>query len=177
MKHPLWHLLVVAGGAIALFAAIKVKEWWDARSVVSHERGFEPPSVSVLALALMSTASAALHSAVSGEHFQEAFVFGAFFLVASVAQAGWAVAIVYRPRPSLLLAAAAGNAAVVVLWVVTRTVGLPIGPEPWHPETIGVIDLVCTALEVAVVVGAFVLLARTDAKIHQSGLMDPVAPG
>jgi hypothetical protein len=35
---------------------------------------------------------------------------------------------------------------------VTRTVGLPIGPERWSPEAVGVADVVCAALEATVVV-------------------------
>jgi hypothetical protein len=46
-----------------------------------------------------------------------------------------------------------GNAAVVVLWIVTRTVGNLVGPEPDMPEPIGVADSVATAFEVAIVIG------------------------
>ena len=54
---------------------------------------------------------------------------------------------------------AAGNAAVVLVWAVSRTAGLPIGPEVWHPEAISALDVVATALEAGLVLGGSILLA------------------
>ena len=45
-----------------------------------------------------------------------------------------------------------GNAAIVVLWIVTRTVGTLIGPEPATPEPIGLADSVATVFELTIVV-------------------------
>jgi hypothetical protein len=68
--------------------------------------------------------------------------------------------IAYRPNRTLLLVGAVGNAATIVLWTLTRTVGLPVGPQPWHPEAIGPLDLISTLLELAIVLCAATLLAR-----------------
>ncbi|MDP9333135.1 MAG: hypothetical protein M3Q30_07480 [Actinomycetota bacterium] len=164
--HPLWHLLIVAAGAVGVLAVIKAKEHWD-RDLrprrANRTRWFPAPTVPVLTLALLSAATAAIHSAVSAEHFEEAFIFGAFFLAASAAQAGWAILIVYRPSRALLLVGAVGNAATIVLWTLTRTVGLPVGPRPWHPEAIGTLDLISTLLELAIVLCAARVVARTTA--------------
>ena len=44
------------------------------------------------------------------------------------------------------------------MWAISRTVGVPFGPEPWTPESIGVVGLLSQADElVAVVLVAFVL--------------------
>ena len=148
--HPLWHLLIVAAGAVGVFVVIKAKEHWDRElrpRRANRTRWFPAPTVPVLALALLSAATAAIHSAVSAEHFEEAFIYGAFFLAASSAQAGWAVVIAYRPNRALLLVGAVGNAAIIVLWILTRTVGLPVGPQPCHPEAVGPLDLISTLLE------------------------------
>jgi hypothetical protein len=158
--HPLWHLLIVAGGAIGLFVAIKTKEHLDRRGPRPARRSFSSPAWPIIGLALLSATAGALHSAVSAEHFQEAFVFGAFFLASSTLQAGWAVAIIYRPSRSLLHIGIFANAATIALWSVTRTVGLPLGPLPWHAEAIGAIDLICTVVELALVIGALTLLER-----------------
>lgn len=161
--HPLWHLLIVAAGAVGVFAVIKAKEHWDRelRPRPAHRTRWVPaPTAPVLALALLSAACAAIHSAVSAEHFREAFIFGAFFLAASTSQAGWAILIVYRPNRTLLWVGAVGNAATIVLWTLTRTVGLPVGPQPWRAEAIGTLDLISTLLELAVVLCAARLLAR-----------------
>jgi len=164
--HPLWHLLIVAAGAVGVFVVIKAKEHWDRALRPRHAnrtRWFPAPTVPVLTLARLSAAAAAIHSAVSAEHFEEAFIYGAFFLAASSAQAGWAVVIAYRPNRALLLVGAAGNAAIIVLWILTRTVGLPVGPQPWHPEAIGTLDLISTLLELAIVLCAATLIARRTA--------------
>jgi hypothetical protein len=36
---------------------------------------------------------------------------------------------------------------VVALWVISRTSGLPIGPAPWRPEPMGLIDALASADE------------------------------
>jgi hypothetical protein len=43
------------------------------------------------------------------------------------------------------------NSAVIAVWIVSRTIGLPIGPHPWQPEAIGLLDLFATGFEVALV--------------------------
>src|SRR5437773_2119647 len=80
--HPLWHLLIVAAGAVTVFVVIKAKEHRDRPRRARRSRRFSAPTVPILALALLSAAGAAIHSAVSAEHFDEAFLYGAFFLVA-----------------------------------------------------------------------------------------------
>jgi len=89
------------------------------------------------------------------EHFEEWWGYGAFFLVAASAQ------VVYVP----LLLGIAGNSAIVLLYLLTRVVGIPLfGPEAGEVEGVGIIDVCATSSEVAIVValGALVLwrLAR-----------------
>jgi hypothetical protein len=158
--HPLWHLLVVAGGAVGVFVVIKLREQFAADESRHRSPWRSPPTVAVVALALLSAAAAGIHASVSAEHFREAFIFGAFFLAASAAQAGWAVLVIARPSRPVLVVGAAGNAMVIILWTLTRTVGLPVGPEPWRPESIGALDVISTLLELAIVIAAANLVAR-----------------
>jgi hypothetical protein len=119
------------------------------------------PSRGTAALAAASAGAGLVHALVCPEHFKEAWSFGAFFLVAAAAQVAWAWRAWWRGATrSLLLAAAVGNAAVVVLWLVTRTVGLPIGPEPGVAEGVGGADVLATALELYLVVAAAWALTR-----------------
>jgi peptidoglycan/LPS O-acetylase OafA/YrhL len=117
-----------------------------------------PRSPLVVGVALASVGGSVTHAAVGPKHFNEATMFGVFFLVASALQAAWALLVIRRADRQLLAIGAAGNAAVLVLWAVTRTVGLPIGPEIWHPEAVFAPDLAASLLEVAVIVGALWLL-------------------
>jgi hypothetical protein len=109
-------------------------------------------------VALFSLGAAAVHVFVIERHFAEYWLFGAFFLVLAVLQAAWAIAVVARPGRRLLVLGAAGNLIVVTVWLVTRTVGLPVGPDAGSPEAVAFVDLAATVFEAVVVVGVFVLL-------------------
>jgi hypothetical protein len=108
----------------------------------------------VIAYSVASAAvgAAAIHYAVVAEHLGEWWGFGLFFVASAVAQLVWAVVIVASPSRALIWAGVVGNAAIVVLWIVTRTVGTLVGPEPATPEPIGLADSVATAFEIAIVV-------------------------
>lgn len=111
-------------------------------------------------VALLSLGAAAIHAAVIGEHFKQYALFGAFFAIVAALQLAWGVLVVGRPSATVYLAGALGNGLVVVLWVISRSTGLPLGPEPWSAEEITVIDAVATVYEAVAVVGALVLLTR-----------------
>src|SRR5215471_5579947 len=113
-------------------------------------------------LASLSAGAAAIHFAVIFEHFTEYALYGAFFLVLSWAQLVWAAVVLWRPsRLRLWLwLGAAGNALVVVIYVASRTVGLPVGPDVGHPEPAGGLDVVSVVLEVALIAGCVALLWR-----------------
>jgi hypothetical protein len=174
--HPAWHFAVVAGGAVLVFLAIKAKEGWDHH--VSRVAGAQRtndlangsrrprPSGPFVALAIASAGAAATHAAVGPAHFREAAAFGVFFALAAASQAGWAVLLLLRPTRRLLVVGAIGNAAVVALWAVTRTIGLPIGPDPWRPEAIGAADALAAQLEIALTLGASWLLFRSTQRMR-----------
>jgi hypothetical protein len=120
------------------------------------------PSVSVAqaSLAALSMAAAAIHFAVMGEHFAEYLAFGVFFSVVAWSQAVWAVGVIVRPSRRLLLVGLVGNAVVILVWLISRTTGLPIGPEAGAPEPAAFIDVLSTILEVAIVAGTAMLVLR-----------------
>jgi len=92
----------------------------------------------------------------------------AFFLVVGAAQLAWGgVALVRAPRWWLALGAA-GNLIVVATWVVSRTAGLPVGPEAGITLPAHFPDSLATALEVVVVAGAAVLLARGQGTVRSA---------
>jgi hypothetical protein len=128
--------------------------------------------------AIMSLATAVIHFAVAGEHFQEYWVFGVFMLVVAWLQLMWAIVVALLPARPLLWAGAVLNAAVVVVYIVTRTVGDVIGPTPHEVETVGFGDGLCTVLEAVVIAGcAWLLLARPAQQERPALLLAPVATG
>jgi hypothetical protein len=112
------------------------------------------------ALALLSMGAAVIHFVVIPGHWDEYWGQGLFFIVAAVAQLLWAVWVVVAPSRLLYLAGAVGNAAIVVLWIVTRTAGVPAGPGAGEREAVEFADTLATVLEVLLVVGALAV-ART----------------
>lgn len=92
-------------------------------------------------------------------HFNEYTLFGIFFLAVAWFQALWAVLVVKSHDRRLLLSGLAVNTGVVVIWVWSRTAGLPIGPEPGVAEQVGAADAISTALEALILVWTTLLLA------------------
>jgi hypothetical protein len=104
---------------------------------------------STLPVAVVSCAAAAgVHAAVGPAHFHEGPAIGLFFVLAAVGQLVWSAALVMRPDARLLRVGVLGNAALVALWAVTRTVGLP----GLASESVGPWDLACVAWEVVAAV-------------------------
>ena len=109
-------------------------------------------------LAITSGVAAVIHFAVSGSHFQEYWAFGAFMLVVAWLQLAWSVGMWVAPSRPLIAAGAVLNAGVVLVYVVTRTVGDVIGPTPDEVEPVGFGDAFCTVCEALVVLGCVALL-------------------
>lgn len=93
-----------------------------------------------------------IHLAAVSEHAAHWWLHGVFFLVLGVVQIGWAVQAMEGGPLPVPRGYAALNATVIGLWFVSRTTGLPVGPEPWQAEAVGTADLLCSALEAVVVV-------------------------
>jgi len=137
----------IASGRLGVTAPQALRASWPGSEVFDRV-----PSL-YLPLAVVSSAAAAgVHAAVGPAHFREGLVFGLFFAVAALAQVGWSVAMAFRPSRPLLVAAVVGNSAVLLLWLFTRTIGLP-GLLP-GPEAVGLWDLCCGVWELTVVVAA-----------------------
>ena len=109
--------------------------------------------------ATCSLAAAVIHFRVAPEHLREFWLFGVVFVVMGLAQAVWAFLSIGRVTRAILVVGVLGNAALVLIWIVSRTVGLPVGPEAWMAEPIGMLDVLSTLLE-GIVVGVSALLLR-----------------
>jgi hypothetical protein len=110
-------------------------------------------------LAVASVGAGVVHFAYASSHFAEYWAYGAFFVGVAWLQLLWAYAIVRRPSRALLLLGALGNLAVIGVWALTRTAGDLIGPGAGSAEKVGFPDVLSSALEGVVVLGAVVLLA------------------
>ncbi len=111
-------------------------------------------------LALLSVLTAAIHASVIREHLHEYAPFGEFFAALTITQLAAAAVLITSPSRRLLATIAAGNLAVALLWVASRTSGLPIGAEHWTAEPVQLKDAVCTAAECALAAGTLALRRR-----------------
>lgn len=109
-------------------------------------------------VAAASAGAATIHFAVIGQHFEEWWLFGVFFVAVAAAQLVWMLAVVRHPTRGVYVVGVLGNALVAVTWVVSRTTGVPLGPEAGEPEPVGIADTVSTAFEVALVILTLLLL-------------------
>ena len=125
-----------------------------------------PAGVVLVAAGLCTSGAAAIHFAVTNEHFNEWWGYGVFFFLAGWVQLLWAAIAVRVHSRGLLAIGLVGNASVVVLWLVTRTVGLPFGPEPGEAESLGWADGISTAFEAAAALCCLVLLLRPLAALR-----------
>ena len=109
-------------------------------------------------LAMLSLGAAGIHFAVMSDHFNLTWYHGAFFATAAWLQLAWAVAIVMKPSRRLLLAGIIGNLVIAEVWLVSRTIGIPFGPQSGVAEAVSFSDVLCTTLEVGIVLGSLALL-------------------
>src|SRR5207245_1497924 len=166
-NHPALKL----GGAffVAGLAAIAVL---FGRSVLGAERpnaqnaqhhGFSAMTwrgIVLMALAFLSVAAATLHFAVIEQHFAEYWLYGAFFITINLFELVWALLAVAAPSRPLYWASVVINSLTIVSYVITRTVGLLVGPAAHQTEMIGFGDLTATAFEAVLVIGSLLLLFR-----------------
>lgn len=109
--------------------------------------------------AAMSLFAALVHLWATPEHLSEWWGYGAFFLGVALAQGVYAAVLLRRPSRRLLLAGIIGNSSIVLLYLATRTLGVPpVGPEAGEVEAVGLIDACATASEVVLVGALGVLL-------------------
>ncbi len=97
-------------------------------------------NTTVYAVAVLSLLAAAIHLWAAPEHFEEWWGYGVFFLAAAGAQGMYALVLLRWSGRSLFILGIAGNLSIVILWLVTRTSGIPLfgphageveGPESW----------------------------------------------
>jgi hypothetical protein len=109
-----------------------------------------------------------IHAVVAAPHFAEYALFGAFFAALAAFQLGWGAWVYARPsRPAYVLGAVA-SAAVILLWVASRTVGVPLGPAAGQAEAVGPLDPAASAIEAAILVLCRGFL-RADGRLPVSG--------
>lgn len=114
-------------------------------------------------LALAAMGAGVIHLTFVHEHLEEWRPLGIAFLIAGALQIVWAGAMAAGGSRRLLRIGAIGSTVFIGVYLMSRTTGLPLGPEAFEPEAFGAADLLCCALEVPVALGALLLARRPEA--------------
>ena len=107
----------------------------------------------LIGIAVLLAAAGGLHLAALPGHLGSSLAAGVFFAATAIGQLVGAVLIATRPSRRITVAVMAGNLAVLAIWALSRTAGLPIGGEVGAPEPLGVLDGLAAAAQVLVVAG------------------------
>ncbi|HEY9472240.1 MAG TPA: hypothetical protein VIS06_00145, partial [Mycobacteriales bacterium] len=83
----------------------------------------------------------------------EWWVAALLFTVVGAFQIIWGVAALNENRRPILQLGVVVNVVAILLWVVSRTFGLPFGPEPGQAEDVDVLSVACVLAELAVIAG------------------------
>lgn len=125
-------------------------------------------------------AAGAIHTAQIRIHLAEWNVTGLFFIASAVAQVGLAIALTrgmnWRARDvrglvrsfstppprKLIIGVIATSLTLVGVWAISRTAGMPFGPDAGTPEPVNRPDSMATMFEVLTLGGMLPLLSRAS---------------
>jgi hypothetical protein len=124
-----------------------------------------------MAVAGLLAAAGGLHLAALPSHLESSAAAGGFFAAIALAQLLGAVLIATRSSHRTTVVVIAGNLAVLAIWVVSRTTGLPVGGEIGAVEPVALLDGLAAAAEILVVAGGLrtVLRGRPALAVRSAG--------
>ena len=139
----------------------------EARAQPATRVAAEPPARSerTMLLVVLAAAAGLIHAKALFDHAPHYWLYGLFFGVLAYTQVFWAFLVYRRPAERRwLVPAAAVSLAVVGLWLVTRTVGLPFGPWAGRPEPFAITDITASLNEL-LLAGLIVAIVHPGGRI------------
>ena len=118
------------------------------------------------AVAILSGVAAGIHLGVAPQHFAEWWGYGAFFVLAAVGECALIALLALRPRAWVVQAGIWASLATMLMYLVSRTSGIPLGPQAGVVEPVELQGLAATAAEGALVVVLCGLLAGRERRVH-----------
>jgi hypothetical protein len=150
----------------------------------SSDTGSRGPALVKWAV-MLSIGAGLMHGLNVSEHLAEWWGYGFFFLFAAAAQFLYGLVLIVQPwnydqtggrreggRYARIFyrAGIAGNAFLIVLYLVTRTVGIPwLGPAAGQTEPFTPLGLLTKCLEAALVASLWILAAGSKAESAGNG--------
>lgn len=129
-----------------------------------------PRSVSLphgwMAMAGLAATAGVIHLVATIEHIGVEWELVAFFALVGAVQVAAAWRIYRNAADARLLGLAALlSLAIALLWIFSRTTGIPFGPEAGEISPVGVGDTIATALELAFAALVAVILRRGEQRV------------
>lgn len=114
------------------------------------------------AAACFLVSAALIHAIWTALHAREGLLAGMAFLLAALAQTALAFGILLFPSRSTYRLTIAVSIGIAAVWALSRTVGLPVGPEAGMRQPIGMPDAVATLFELLTVLVIVPLLIAPE---------------
>jgi hypothetical protein len=111
----------------------------------------------LVAICGLAWASGVIHVQAAIDHFDVSQLEATLFEALAIGQFLWGVAVYRSPQRWLLVFGAVTSVLVAAAWAMSRTVGMPIGPDTWTPESVGLIDTLATVDELMLATAVFAL--------------------
>ncbi len=113
----------------------------------------------VLLIAGVSVATGVIHAKALIDHASHYWLFGVFFGALTYIQVLWGVQLYRRPDDRRLFGPiAVMSLGVVAIWLLSRTVGIPIGPWASEAEPVGMADFAASVNELVLAALIFAIL-------------------
>ncbi len=124
-------------------------------------------------LAVLLGAAAAIHFAMVPAHAAVWKAEGVAFMVSAWIQVVLAIVVLARPSRRILQLVVGVNLVFVGVWALSRTAGLPAGPNSGTAEAMTIVDLSCVAFEAlaAALAAALVVRPRLGHRLGESALV------
>ena len=100
----------------------------------------------------LSGLAGGIHLSVAPEHFDEWWGYGVFFLLAALGEGALVVALAVRPRAWVVHAGIWGSLLTMLMYLVSRTSGIPLGPAEGAVEAVELPGITATVAEGAIVI-------------------------
>jgi len=177
-------LMIAASFALVALVGSRILRAYNPRAFEGFVRRLGFSGRARYLAAGLSIGAALVHGVVTPEHLSEWWGYGLFFIFAAMAQGLYGVVLLLQPwrydetggireggdryAQTYYILGVVGNAAIVSLYIVSRTIGIPFfGPEAGKVEPVTPIGLMSKIIEVALIGCLTALIRQTPLSVRE----------
>jgi hypothetical protein len=121
-------------------------------SVAADRDDLEIRGAALALAATLSLIAAGVHMLVTPEHLAAWWGYGAFFVAVTNAELALACLLMLRPSARLVHAGLWSTLATLLMYLVSRTAGVPLGPDAGLVEEVEALGIIASVSEAALLV-------------------------